>query len=501
MWGSPDVANNANSIVSWVGAVVRAHPRSPALMHDGTTWSYQEFWDRAGAVARNLLAVGLQPGQAVGLIGANEPAYVVNYFGIMRAGGTAVPINALLNATAVKEQLAYVDAIAVFVGRVDGAVRDELAGSFPVLPMVATEYSSRRGRLPAIGARSSCAIMLTSGSTGQPKGVVHTHGTMLHSALQLVSVFPFGQDDRAVVFLPLYACIPEQVLPMLCAGGSLEIVPGFDVERVADACARATTFDAVPTVLSRLIEHAPLHKLASLKWVLFASEVMPVPLLRRWWEELPGLEMHQFYGMTEVLTLTAAPDRILRQEPATVGRPFPSTALSVDRGDATAADGSGELLGLSPARMKGYYADAVATKAALAPDGSMRTGDLGRIDDRGLVFLTGRSKDLIISGGINIAPMEIEAVASQHPAVERVIVVGVPSGRWGETPVVVAVPRPGWEFTSDDLLSHCRSLLSSYMRPTGAALIDAFPTTGIGKTAKDAVRKMIADGKISLVRV
>lgn len=495
------MANKANSIVSWVAAVVRARPQRPALIYDGITWSYREFWDRAGAVARDLLSMGLQPGQAVGLIGANEPAYVVNYLGIMRAGGTAVPINALLDAASVKEQLAYVDAIAVFVGRVDEAVRDELAGSFRVLPMVATEYTSGRGYLPAIGTGASCAIMLTSGSTGQPKGVVHTHGTMLHAALQLASVFPFGQDERAVVFLPLYACIPEQVLPTLCTGGSLEILPGFDVERVADACARATTFDAVPTVLSRLIEHAPLHKLANLKWVLFASEVMPVPLLRRWWEELPGVAMHQLYGMTEVLPLTAAPDHILRQEPATVGRPFPTTALSIDRGDATAADGSGELLGSSPARMKGYYEDAAATKAALAPDGSMWTGDLGRIDDRGLVFLTGRRKDIIISGGINIAPCEIEAVAAQHPAVERVIVVGVPSERWGETPVVVAVPRAGWEFTSEELLSHCRSQLTSYMRPTGAGLVDAFPTTGIGKTAKDAVKRMIIDGKVSLVRV
>jgi len=151
--------------------------------------------------------------------------------------------------------------------------------------------------------------------------------------------------------------------------------------------------------------------------------------------------------------------------------------------------------------MKGYYRDEAATKAALGPDGAMRTGDLGRLDERGLVYLTGRSKDIIISGGINIAPVEIEAVASQHPAVERAVVVGVASDRWGETPVVVAVPRRGSALTPDDLLSHCRSLLSSYKRPTGAGLVDAFPTTGIGKTAKDAVEKMVVDGKIAIVRI
>lgn len=497
------MAGQAASVVSWVAAVVRAHPSRPALIHEGTVWSYRQFWDRAGSVARRLLALGLRPGQAVGLVGANECDYVVNYFAIMRAGGAAVPVNARLDAAAVRQQLSLVDASAVFVGKVDAAVRDELAASFQVLPMAAAEDAgSRGGRLPSVRSTSTCAIMLTSGTTGQPKGVVHSHGTMLHGALQLVSVFPYGLVERSVVFLPLYACIPEQVLPMLCAGGSLEILPGFDVERVAAACARATSFNAVPTVLSRLIDYAPLHQLAHLKWVTFASEVMPVPLLRRWWEQLPGIETHQFYGMTEVLTLSAAPHRMLRAEPATVGRPFPTAALAVERADgATEPYGSGELVGASPARMRCYHEDDAATKAVLTPDGSLRTGDLGRIDERGLVFLTGRSKDVIISGGINVVPAEIEAVASQHPAVERVLVVGVPSERWGETPVVVAIARTGAALTPEDVLSHCRTVLTGHMRPTGAGLVDAFPTTGIGKAAKDEVRKMIMNGKIRLVRV
>ncbi|SEE73700.1 class I adenylate-forming enzyme family protein [Jiangella alba] len=482
-----------DTVVAWIEAVVRAHAGRPALIHDGVTWSYRDLWSRAEDAARRLLAGGLRPGDTVGLLGANEPAYIVNYLGIARAGGTAVPVNDRLDGATVRILLASVDATRVFVGRVDAAVRDELAETFHLLPMDAGDPVQRRGRLPVVRPGTPAAIMLTSGSTGRPKGVVHTQSTMLHATQQLTSAFPFRSDDRSVVFLPLYACIPEQVLPVLCTGGALEILPRFDIERVAEACTRATTFDAVPTILSRLIEHAPREKLARLRWVLFASEHMPVTLLHRWWDELPGVETHQLYGMTEVLPLSAAPHPLLRREPSTIGRAFPTTRLSVDDG--------GELIGASPAQMVGYYKDEVATKAALGPDGAMRTGDLGRIDERGLVFLTGRSKDIIISGGINIAPAEIEAVAARHPSVERAVVVGVPSERWGETPVVVAVPRPGRALTADDLLSHCRSLLSSYKRPTGAGLIDALPTTGIGKTAKDTVRKMIVDGKINVVRV
>ncbi|MFF0145690.1 2-succinylbenzoyl-CoA synthetase [Amycolatopsis sulphurea] len=487
----------ADSVVAWVGAVARAHAGSPALVGDQVVWTYRDLWDRAGEVARLLLRRGHRMGDPVGLIGANEPAYVATYLGIMRAGGIAVPVNAMLDAGTAQRQLASVAPKRVFAGQLGDPVRETLAEHFELLPMDpgADPEPTGAGRLPEVRPEAVCTIMLTSGSTGLPKGVMHTQATMLHAVLQLTSAFPFCADDRSVVFLPLHACIPEQVLPVLCTGGSLEILPGFDVDRVADACTRATTFDAVPTILSRLLEHAPLGKLAHLRWVLFASEPMPVPLLERWWDELPGVETHQLYGMTEVLPLSAAPHRLLREEPGTVGYAFPTTRLVVD------AEGGGELLGASPARMAGYHRDEVATKAALAPDGAMRTGDLGRIDERGLVHLTGRSKDIIISGGFNIAPVEIEAVAARHPAVERAIVVGIPSPRWGETPVVVAVARPGHALSAAELLAHCRAGVAKYQRPSGAGLVTAFPTTGIGKAAKDAVKRMIMDGTIDLVRI
>jgi acyl-CoA synthetase (AMP-forming)/AMP-acid ligase II len=130
----------------------------------------------------------------------------------------------------------------------------------------------------------------------------------------------------------------------------------------------------------------------------------------------------------------------------------------------------------------------------------MRTGDLGRIDERGRVFLTGRLKDLIITGGLNVAPAEIEAVACRHPGVAAAAVVGIPDPRWGETPVVVAVPAPGNGLTAGDVLAHCRGELASFKRPSGAGLIDVLPVTGIGKSAKAVIRRRILDGEIELVR-
>jgi acyl-CoA synthetase (AMP-forming)/AMP-acid ligase II len=262
------------------------------------------------------------------------------------------------------------------------------------------------------------------------------------------------------------------------------VLPGFDPERIAAAARHATSFDAVPTVMARLLDGAPPGDLARLRWVSFASEPMPVSLLRRWWDALPGVATYQFYGMTELVPATVASDRLQREEPATVGVPFPTTRVS-------AIDG--ELVCQSPAQMIGYYGDDPV-------DGAIRTGDLGRIDERGRVFLTGRLKDLIISGGLNVAPAEIEAVACEHPGILTAVVVGIPDDRWGETPVVVAVPVRDGGIAARDVLHHCRGELTSFKRPSAAALVDALPATGIGKPAKAVIRRQILDGEIELVR-
>jgi len=270
------------------------------------------------------------------------------------------------------------------------------------------------------------------------------------------------------------------------------VLPGFDPERIARAArAGGTSFDAVPTVMARLLDRAPLEDLARLRWVSFASEPMPASLLRRWWDALPDVATYQFYGMTELVPVTVASDRLQREEPTTVGVPFPTSRLSVI---------GGELVCQSPAQMLGYHGDEAATAAALTADGAIRTGDLGRTDERGRVFLTGRLKDLIISGGLNIAPAEIEAVACEHPGILTAVVVGIPDDRWGETPVVVAVPTRDNGVAARDVLHHCRRELTPFKRPSAAALVDVLPATGIGKSAKAVIRQQILDGEIALVR-
>jgi len=494
-------ARQPDTLVAWIAAVVRAQGDRPALFGGNEAWSYRELWERAAGVARHLLHDrGFTPGARVALVGRNDPRYLAAYLGILRSGCTAVPLNAMLDVPTMRAQLELVGASGTIVGGVSDEVRDGLSELLPAVPLGDLPVSGS-GYLPTLGAKTPGCILLTSGSTGRPKGVVHSQGTLLHAALQLGAFLPFAPSDRGIAFLPFFASIPEQVLPTLCTGGSLEILPRFDPERIALAARTATTFDAVPTVIARLLEHGADDALRRLKWIMFASEPMPVALLERWWESVPGVETHQLYGMTEVLPMSFASDELMRREPTTVGVAFPTSRLSVlDAEGAEIRDGGeGELVCSSPAMMLGYYGDDEATQATKAPDGSMLTGDLGRVDELGRVFLTGRLKDIIISGGLNIAPAEIEAVACGHPGVAAAAVVGIPDARWGETPVVVAVPSNGQAIDAHDVLSHCRQQLVSFKRPSAAALVDILPSTGIGKSAKSVIRQQILEGTISLV--
>jgi acyl-CoA synthetase (AMP-forming)/AMP-acid ligase II len=494
-------AQPPKTLVAWLAAVAGGQPDRPALLQDGETWSWGRFWERSREVAAFLIGTdGFSAGRGVALVGANEPEYIAAYFGILRAGGVVVPLNPMLAGADLVAHASFADVVGTIVGDVDPRTREALATLAPTWPFEGLQ-ARHSVRLPKLGPATPACILMTSGSTGRPKGVIHTHGTLLHAALQIAISFPFASDERSVAFLPFFASIPEHALPTLVAGGSLDCIRRFDEERICDACVDATSFDAVPTIMARLLDSGKAGRMRNLRWVMFASEPMPVPLLERWWDTLPGVQTHQLYGMTEMLTITHAPHHLLREHPQTVGRAYGSSTVAVIDADGqpVAAGIAGEVTCSSPARMRGYLDDPVATDESLTPSGAMRTGDLGFLDEGGRMHLTGRLKDLIISGGLNIAPAEIELVACRHPRIVAAAVVGVPDARWGETPVVIAVPAAGNTVTAADVLEFCRRELSSFKRPTAAALIDALPQTGIGKTAKTELRERVLNGEISLV--
>ena len=490
------------TLVGRLEAVIARGAARPALRAGGSTWSYGRLWERAGAIASDLLARHDQaPGARIGVLGENDPDYLAAYLGILRGGCVPVPLNPLLRAEEIAAQLELVGASACLTGTVAPSAATTIAARLAVVPIA--ELGVRDGVtavLPPIGPSDDATILLTSGTTGTPKGSVQTHATMLHAVDQLHRSLPYSPSDVMLAFLPFFAAIPEQVWPTLLAGGCLEILPRFDVAAVDEACERATTLDAVPTLMARLIDGVPARRLARLRWLLFASEPMPPALLARWWDALPTVRTYEFYGMTELLTISVAAPELLRAAPTSVGRPFPSSRVAIVDGEGRplAPGEAGEVVCASPARMRGYLPDGIDPTTWRLPDGSMRTGDLGRFDDEGRLHLTGRIKDLIISGGLNIAPAEIEAVAAQHDAVATAVVVGIPDARWGETPVLVALAKPGRTADPRELLAFCRGRLASFKRPRFAVVVDELPQTGIGKSSKAAIRERIMRGDLEL---
>lgn len=490
------------SLVDALLRIVTAGPDRPAIQASGTTWSYADLWNRSGRIGASLLnRLGIRPGHRVGILGQNDPAYLAAYFGILRAGCVAVPLNQFLPPAELADQLELVGARLCLVGRTDDTTAGVLAARVPTVAIGDLD-DTIEAPLPPVEAHSDATILLTSGTTGTPKGAVQTHATMRHAAAELQGALPFAADDVMLAFLPFFAAIPEQILPTLLTGGAIEILPRFEVAAVEDACSRATTLDAVPTLMARLLDGVDHARLARLRWLMFASEPMPPPLLFRWWEALPAVRTYEFYGMTEMLTITVATPETLREAPDSVGRPFPESTVSVvdAEGHAVPAGESGEVVCESPARMRGYLPDGIDPRTWSLSSGAMRTGDLGRFDAGGRLVLTGRIKDLIISGGMNIPPTEIETVAATHPAVASALAVGIPDARWGETPIVIAVAKRGAVLTSAELLAYCRERLASYKRPTGAALVERFPMTGIDKSSKAALRDEILDGTLEIVR-
>ncbi len=495
---SPSVASE-ETLVSSIAAVVRAQPNRPAILFDDEIWSYRELWTRAGAVASGLRHLGLSERSRIALVAGNSGEFIAGYLGILRAGYTVVPVNVFLRPDELQAQIEFADVAYCVVGAIEDDSRELLAERFSAADVDSLHDSSVE-MLPSVRPTAPAALIPTSGSTGAPKGVVLSHRAMLHAALQLIDAFPFSQDDVTLALLPLFASVYEQVLPTLMSGGAVDVLRRFDPEAVARACGRATTFDAVPTAIARLLDAAPHGELNKLRWIMFASEPMPPARLEHWWTSVPDVETYEFYGMNEALTITRATDAELREEPRCVGVPFATSTVTIrdEDGMPLPPGKEGEIVCTTPTRMDGYFRDPDETEAAFTSDDGMRTGDLGRIDDEGRLHLTGRLKDVILSGGFTISPAELEAVACRHPAVASASVVGVPDDRFGETPAVLAVPYAGATVSATEVLAHCRSSVSSFKRPSAAAIVDSLPVTGIGKLAKRPLREAIERGEIEL---
>lgn len=470
-----------------------------ALVAGERSVTYRELDQAANGLACWFLAQGLCPGDRVAIHWTNSIETVELLLACVHAGLVAVPINTRLKPPEVGYILDRTRPRLCFSQPELASIAGEARGLCPWLPPILTDLPGplSNGELPAPSPDAPALILYTSGTTARPKGVIHTHTTVLASARIM---WDTGVDDTAVlvVAVPLMHAsgLTGLALPSLMVGATLVLIPKFDPGAVLDAVQRhRCTFGfGLPAMMQFLAaeQQQRPRDVASLRTWVAGGDSVPVSLQERFLEVF-GIPLQEGYAMTESLAITWNRRDAIRS--GSLGRP----ALGVEL-QARGMDGSvlpygqvGELAVRSAANFVGYWNDPKATAASLQ-DGWLLTGDLGRIDAEGYLWFAGRSKTVIIRGGSNIAPQEVEEVLYQHPAVLEVGVIGLPDVTYGESVVACAVLRDGQCVREEELREFTRRRLADYKVPERIVFLSAIPKGSTGKVQRDALKQMVLSG-------
>jgi malonyl-CoA/methylmalonyl-CoA synthetase len=446
---------------------------------DGRWLSSLELEQRTREAAGRLLAAGLFPGDRFVLSGATSAELVIAYIAAIRAGLVVVPLNTAYTETEVTRiiRAARPAAAAVDDDRRADWIR-EAAGESALIRSLGLEHLPPPQPGDAIdgsGRDDPALLVYTSGTTGRPKGAPLTHGNLLASASAVELAWRWTADDRLLLTLPLFHLhgLGVGINGSLCAGGSIVLREKFDAADVgAQACSGVSLFFGVPTMYERLSTSGALGELSRLRLLVSGSAPLPATLAIDVAERTGQMPLER-YGMTETVMLTSNPYEGERK-PGTVGFPLPGVSIRLG------ADAEVQVSG--PNVISGYHEQPDANAEAFTADGWFRTGDLGEFDEDGYLRLVGRSKDLIISGGYNVHPREVEEALATHPDVVEVAVVGRPSRRWGEE--VTAVVVASRALTDEELRSHAAGQLAPYKVPKRVEFIDRLPRNALGKVLR-----------------
>lgn len=486
-------------------------PQAPALTFGGVTWSFAELHARSSRTAQALLASGVGPGDRVGLLSRNRAECFELMFACNQVGAVLVGLNWRLARGEIAAIVDDARPVLVVVGPAEAALLDGAARATPGLRRVLqldADYEAWRAQAPAEdtgrdGAPDEVALLLyTSGTTGLPKGAMLTNEGMAHTE-RLGRSWGMGPDSVNLVAMPMFhigGC-GYGSSTMLVGGHTVllsEVVPARLIESIARH--RVTHTFLVPTVIQSLLQADGVDAadLSSLQLLMYGAAPMGDVLLRRAMQVL-GCRFIQAYGMTEtsgtVVVLPPEdhePDGERARLLSSVGRAFPWVELRVvdpATGDDATPGAVGEIWLRTRMLMKGYWNKPDETSQTIVPGGWLRTGDAAYQDAQGYVYLFDRYKDMIISGGENIYPAEIENVLNGHPEVREVAVIGVPHPKWGETPRAIVVPRPGCRPDARAMIDWTRERLAHYKCPTSVVLAEALPRNASGKLLKRELRR------------
>ncbi len=485
-------------------------------------WTFKELLAQSEQVARALLAQ-FQPGDRVALCSPNCPEWVILEYGVALAGMILVPVNPAYRTAEVTALLQDCEANALFyaetwrTNNIAATASEIKAQSLPELALFSLsawdsflEGGNNANALPDVDPKNPVLIQFTSGTTGRPKGAILHHG-VLNPPRGVADCCGFGRHGVWLNAMPMFH-IGGAVVALFAAHSKhgafvqmREWDPALAVELIETE--RCTGMLLVVTMVVAMLDLPDFaeHDLSSIEFIVTGASPVPPTLLDRVKDRI-GCRMLICFGLTETggpVSNTAVDDGA-HELANTLGRPLPNIEAEIrdpETGAVLPIGTSGEMWFKSSWIMLGYYGREAETRAAITPDGWLRSGDLGKMDERGYLYITGRLKDMIIRGGANIYPREVEDALFEHPSVAQAAVIGVPDEKWGELVLAVIQPAEGQELRFEELHHLCRERLASFKVPALWCSIDSFPVNPTGKIQKFMLGDWVREGQLRPVSV
>ena len=498
-------------------------PERDCIVFEGKRWTYAQINERVNQLVNVLTKLGVEKGDRIGMLHVNCNQYIETYYASAKLGAIFVPLNFRAKADELAYMIGNAEVKVLFVG---SRYLDIVNTILPQLPTV-KEYISIEGGSRAnyedlirsassdemlcdIGDEDITILMYTSGTTGRPKGVPLRHNAFVVYVLENVDPASPDIKERNLLTVPLYHVAGIQaMLAAIYGGRTLVLMRQFEVKEWMATIQKeqATRAMIVPTMLKRVIDDPDFSKynLSSLKVITYGAAPMPFEVISKAIQVMPWARFINAFGQTETastITTLGPEDHIiegteeerqkkLKRLTSSIGRPLPDVEVKIvdEEENSLPFLQVGEILVRGPRVMTGYWKDEQKTSQVMTSDGWLRTGDMGWMDEEGYIYLSGRADDMIIRGGENISPEEVEEVLYSHPKIEEAAVIGVPDPEWGQEPRAVVVLKKGERVASEEIIEHCRSKLAGFKRPRSVVFIEALPRGAMGKVLRKKLRE------------
>ena len=499
-------------------------PGRDMTVFDGKRLTYAKTNERVNRLTNGLAKLGIERGDRIGILQVNCPQYIETYFATAKIGGIFIPLNFRAKADELAYMISNAEAKVLFVGgrylELINALIPQLSTVKKCIPIgegaATDEFEEFIRSSPdeeffcEIGDEDITILMYTAGTTGRPKGVPLRHNAFVSYVLENVEPASPEIEEKNLLTVPLYHVAGFQAMLAAVYGGrTLVMMRQFDVKEWLEAVQqeKATRAMLVPTMLKRVIDAPEFasYDLTSIKIITYGAAPMPFEVIKKAIQVMPWVRFINAFGQTETASTitTLGPEdhmisgseeeqqKKLKRLASSIGRPLPDVEVKIvdEEGKALPPLEVGEILAKGPRIMTGYWRDEQKTSQVITANGWLRTGDMGWMDEEGYIYLAGRGDDMIIRGGENISPEEVENVLYSHPKIEEAAVIGVPDPEWGQQPGAVVVLKKGESATAEEIMEYCRARLAGFKRPRSVIFVESLPRSPLGKVLKRKLRE------------